>query len=182
MPRNRPRSRSPLGARGIARGFRDDHPPHLAVALVSDVSPGTSSSSLGSGSSDRLYYRLPIPLEPMKGSQSCDRGRCRQREIAAAGIVLGIIFLVLGYGRFFEIIERWYRRALSGASSSGLPCSLPGLGTVCDQRPLFFGIGSRLSLVFSSSSATARSPTSSICVIAAGFIGGVLMYGIPRSA
>ena len=70
----------------------------LAVALVSDVNARYVLLFFGiwfilTG----LYYRLPIPLEPMKAvAVIVIAGSIGSGEIAAAGLVLGIIFLVLG--------------------------------------------------------------------------------------
>ncbi len=70
----------------------------LAVALVSDVNPRYILLFFGiwfivTG----LYYRLPIPIEPMKAvAVIVISGSIGSGEIAAAGIMLGIVFLVLG--------------------------------------------------------------------------------------
>ena len=98
----------------------------LAVALVSDVNPRYILLFFGiwfilTG----LYYRLPIPLEPMKAVAviviaAGVTGGISSGEIAAAGMVLGIIFLMLGYGRFFEIIERWVPESVVRGIQLGL--------------------------------------------------------------
>ena len=81
----------------------------IAVGLVSDVNIRYVLLFFGiwfilTG----LYYRLPIPLEPMKAiAVIVIAGGISNGEIAAAGLILGVIFLVLGYGRFFAVIERW---------------------------------------------------------------------------
>ena len=58
-------------------------------------------------------------------------------EIAAAGLMLGVIFLVLGYGRFFEIIEKWVPQCCCRGIQTG-PCPAPvqGIGGFCGQRPV----------------------------------------------
>ena len=73
----------------------------LTVALVSDANARYILLFFGiwfilTG----LYYRLPIPLEPMKAVAAIViAGTIRSGEIAAAGLILGVIFLVLGYGQ-----------------------------------------------------------------------------------
>ncbi len=100
----------------------------LAVALTSDVNARYILLFFGiwfilTG----LYYRLPIPLEPMKAvAVIVIAGSIGSREIAAAGLILGIIFLVLGYGRFFDFIEQWVPQSVVRGSSWGSPSSCSG--------------------------------------------------------
>ena len=159
----------------------------LAVALVSDVNPRYILLFFGiwfilTG----LYYRLPIPLEPMKAVAvtviaAGVTGGISGGEIAAAGMVLGVIFLVLGYGRFFEIIERWVPESVVRGIQLGLALLLfrASAGVVI-QDPLFFAIGIAIIVGFLILIRYRSFPDlSSICVIAAGFIGGLLLHGIP---
>jgi hypothetical protein len=159
----------------------------LAVALVSDVNPRYILLFFGiwfilTG----LYYRLPIPLEQMKAIAVVViaggvTGAVTSGEIAVAGLVLGIVFLVLGYGRFFEIIGRWVPESVVRGIQLGLALLLlrASAGFVI-QDPVFFGIGIAIILGFLILVRYRQVPDlSSICVIAAGFIGGVLLYGIP---
>jgi Molybdate transporter of MFS superfamily len=155
----------------------------LAVALVSDVNPRYILLFFGiwfilTG----LWYRLPIPLEPMKAiAVVVIAGGVASGEIAAAGMILGIIFLVLGYGRFFEIIEKWVPESVVRGIQLGLALLLfrASAGFVI-KDPVFFGIGIAIIVGFLILVRYRSVPDlSSICVIAAGFIGGVLLYGIP---
>jgi Molybdate transporter of MFS superfamily len=159
----------------------------LAVALVSDVNPRYILLFFGiwfivTG----LYYRLPIPLEPMKAVAviviaAGVNGGITSGEIAAAGMILGIIFLVLGYGRFFEIIEMWVPESVVRGIQLGLALLLFRASAVfVIQDPVFFAIGIAIIIGFLILVRYRSFPDlSSICVIATGFIGGVLLYGIP---
>jgi hypothetical protein len=159
----------------------------LAVALVSDVNPRYILLFFGiwfilTG----LYYRLPIPLEPMKAIAvvviaAGAVGGISAGEIAASGLMLGVIFLVLGYGRFFEIIGRWVPQSVVRGIQLGLALLLfkSSAGFVI-KDPLFFGIGIAIIVGFLILVRYRSFPDlSSICVIAAGFIGGILISGIP---
>ena len=155
----------------------------LAVALVSDVNARYVLLFFGiwfilTG----LYYRLPIPLEPMKAiAVIVIAGGVASGEIAAAGFMLGVIFLVLGYGRFFEIIEKWVPQSVVRGIQLGLALLLfrASAGFVI-KDPLFFAIGVAIVVVFIVLVRYRSFPDlSSICVIGAGFIGGLLLYGIP---
>ncbi len=159
----------------------------LAVALVSDVNPRYILLFFGiwfilTG----LYYRLPIPLEPMKAIAvvviaAGAVGGISAGEIAASGLILGVIFLVLGYGRFFEMIERWVPQSVVRGIQLGLALLLfkSSAGFVI-KDPLFFGIGIAIIVGFLILVRYRSFPDlSSICVIAVGFIGGILISGIP---
>ncbi|MCK9630567.1 MAG: putative sulfate/molybdate transporter [Methanoregula sp.] len=159
----------------------------LAVALVSDVDPRYILFFFGlwfilTG----LYYRLPIPLEPMKAIAvvviaASAAGGISAGEIAAAGLILGVIFLVLGYGRFFSIIERWVPGSVVRGIQLGLALLLfrSSAGFITTD-PLFFGVGIAIIIAFMVLVKYRSIPDlSSICVIGAGFIGGILISGIP---
>jgi hypothetical protein len=155
----------------------------LAVALVSDVNIRYVLLFFGiwfilTG----LYYRLPIPLEPMKAvAVIVIAGGIANGEIAAAGLILGVFFLVLGYGRFFEIIDRWVPQSVVRGIQLGLALLLfkASAGFVF-KDPLFFIIGIVIVIVFLVLFRYRRVPDlSSLCVIGAGLIGGLVLNGIP---
>lgn len=159
----------------------------LAVALVSDVDPRYILLFFGiwfiiTG----LYYRLPIPLEPMKAIAvvviaAAATGGISAGEIAASGLILGVIFLVLGYGRFFEIIERWVPQSVVRGIQLGLALLLfrSSAGFIV-KDPFFFGIGIAIILGFLVLVHYRIVPDlSSICVIGVGLVGGIIISGIP---
>jgi len=159
----------------------------LAVALVSDLNARYVLLFFGiwfifTG----LYYRLPIPLEPMKAIAviviaAGAVGGISAGEIAAAGLMLGVIFLVLGYGRFFEIIDKWVPQSVVRGIQLGLALLLfkSSAGFVI-RDPVFFVIGVAIIVAFFILVRYRSIPDlSSICVIGAGFIGGLILYGIP---
>jgi len=159
----------------------------LAVALVSDVDPRYILLFFGiwfilTG----LYYRLPIPLEPMKAIAvvviaAGVVGGISAGEIAAAGLILGIIFLLLGYGQVFSWIERWVPQSVVRGIQLGLALLLfrSSAGFIV-QDPLFFGIGIAIILGFMLLVRYRGIPDlSSICVIGVGLLGGLILYGLP---
>ena len=159
----------------------------LAVALVSDVDPRYILLFFGiwfilTG----LYYRLPIPLEPMKAIAvvviaAGVVGGISAGEIAAAGLILGVIFLILGYGQVFSWIERWVPQSVVRGIQLGLALLLfrSSAGFIM-QDPLFFGIGIAIILGFMLLVKYRGIPDlSSICVIGAGLLGGLILYGLP---
>ena len=155
----------------------------IAVGLVSDINARYVLLFFGiwfilTG----IYYRLPIPLEPMKAiAVIVIAGGVSSGEIAASGIILGVIFLFLGYGRFFEVIERWVPQSVVRGIQLGLALLLFKASTdFVIKDPLFFSIGIGIVVVFLVLFRYRRVPDlSSLCVIGAGFIGGLLLHGIP---
>jgi len=155
----------------------------LAVALVSDVNIRYALLFFGiwfilTG----IYYRLPIPLEPMKAvAVIVIAGSVGSAEIAAAGLILGIIFLVLGYGRFFCIIEKWVPQTVVRGIQLGLALLL--LRSSADfvvKDPTFFLLGIAIIGVFLLLSRIRSVPDlSAIVVIAVGLIAGIALYGAP---
>ncbi len=158
----------------------------LAVALVSDVNPRYILLFFGiwfilTG----LYYRLPIPLEPMKAiAVIVISGSIGSGEIAAAGIILGVLFLVLGYGRFFSIIEKWVPESVVRGIQLGLALLLfKASADFVLKDSTFFFIGVAIILLFLLLVHYRNIPDlSSICVIAVGVIGGIILHGIPPTS
>lgn len=159
----------------------------LAVALVSDVDPRYILLFFGiwfilTG----LYYRLPIPLEPMKAIAvvviaAGAVGGISAGEVAAAGLILGLVFLLLGYGEVFSWIERWVPQSVVRGIQLGLALLLfkASAGFIV-QDPLFFAIGIVIILLFIVLVRFRQVPDlSSICVIGVGLLGGIILYGWP---
>ncbi len=102
-------------------------------------------------------------------------------EIAAAGLILGVIFLILGYGQVFSWIERWVPQSVVRGIPLGLALLLfrSSAGFIV-QDPLFFGIGIAIIFGFMLLVKYRGIPDlSSICVIGVGLLGGLILYGLP---
>ncbi len=155
----------------------------IAVGLVSDVNIRYVLLFFGiwfilTG----LYYRLPIPLEPMKAiAVIVIAGGISSGEIAAAGLILGVIFLVLGYGRLFEVIDRWVPESVVRGIQLGLALLLfKASADFVIKDPFFFIAGIVIIIVFLVLFRYRRVPDlSSLCVIGVGLLGGLYLYGIP---
>jgi hypothetical protein len=97
------------------------------------------------------YYRYPIPVEPMKAiaviavsaGMSCG-------EIAAAGIILGAIFLLLGFTNVLEIIERYIPLPVVRGIQLGLALILlkTAAGYLIPDRYISYRVQSSLSQDF----------------------------------
>lgn len=52
-----------------------------------------------------IYYKMPVPIEPMKAiGVIVIAGGLSGGEIAASGIILGVLFLVLGFCKAMKFI------------------------------------------------------------------------------
>jgi len=155
----------------------------LAVALVSDVDARYILLFFGiwfiiTG----LWFRLPIPLEPMKVvAVVVIAGSVGSREIAAAGLILGIIFLILGYGRFFCRIEQWVPQSVVRGIQLGLALLLLNASTGFIRKdPVFFLAGIAIIAGFYLLARYRSVPDlSSLVVIGVGLIAGIVLYGVP---
>jgi hypothetical protein len=160
----------------------------LAVALVSDVNARYVLFFFGvwfilTG----LYYRLPIPLEPMKAvaviviAAAATASPIGSGEIAAAGLILGIIFLALGCGRCFAVIKQWVPQSVVRGIQLGL--SLLLFRSSADfvlRDPGFFLLGLAIIGCFYLLSRFRSVPDlSAIVVIGVGLIAGIVLYGVP---
>jgi hypothetical protein len=155
----------------------------LAVALTSDVNARYILLFFGLWfMATGLYYRLPIPLEPMKViAVIVIAGSVGSREIAAAGIILGFIFLVLGYGRFFEIIEKWVPQSVVRGIQLGLALLLfRSSWDFIVKDPAFFLIGVTVIAGYLFLSRIRQIPDlSAIVVIIIGLAAGIFFHGVP---
>jgi len=156
----------------------------LAVALVAqDVNPRYILLFFGiwfivTG----LWYRLPIPLEPMKAiAVIVISGSIGSGEIAAAGILLGILFLALGFGPLFAVIERYVPQSVVRGIQLGLALLL--LKASVDfvfKDPFFFALGIAIIVGFLVVSRYRSVPDlSALVVIGVGVAGGLVLFGVP---
>jgi MFS superfamily sulfate permease-like transporter len=155
----------------------------LGVALVSNVNLPVIFIFFGiwfiiAG----LYYRLPIPIEPMKaiGAIVIAEG-LRADEIAASGIIIGIFFLLLGLirgmGRIMDYIPTSVIRGVQG----GLALLLlkTSFSFVIDDL-LFAGISVGIIVLFYIISRKSKIPdVSALMVIALGIGVGIFQAGWP---
>ncbi|WP_245618577.1 putative sulfate/molybdate transporter [Methanogenium cariaci] len=78
-----------------------------------------------------FYYRLPVPIEPMKavGGAVVISGSLTHDIIAASGIIIGIFFLLAGMMRWMEALKRYIpqnviRGCAGGSGASAAPFGL----------------------------------------------------------
>ncbi len=79
----------------------------LGVAIVSDINLGYMLLFFGIWHIIiGIYYKMPVPVQPMKaiGAVVIAEG-LSQGQIAASGIILGVLFLVLGFCKGMKFIQ-----------------------------------------------------------------------------
>jgi hypothetical protein len=129
-----------------------------------------------------LYYRLPIPVEPMKAvAVIVIAGGLTAGEIAASGLILGVIFLLLGFGTIMAVLERWIPRSVIRGIQLGLALLLlRSSATFLIGDPAFFALGIAIILAFFFLARRLSVPDISaliVIAIAAGI--GIVQFGFP---
>lgn len=129
-----------------------------------------------------FYYRLPMPIEPMKaiGAIVIAEGLCAG-EIVASGIVVGALFLLLGLvGGMTWIGERIPKSVVRGVQA-GLALILlrTSLGYIVPDA-LFAAVSIGIILVFFVASQRTRIPdVSALLVLLIGLAAGIAVQGMP---
>jgi len=125
--------------------------PHVIGAMtVAGLAPagvlfGFAAFLIGTG----LFYGLPLPVQPMKAiSAVILTGGLRPGEIAAAGIMIGVVLLLLGFTGWISRLARAIPQSVSAGLQLGLGLLLAVLGLkLILETPWWLGFGS-LALLF----------------------------------
>lgn len=171
---------------GSAGDFGTILPLVLAVSAVAGLSLGYILLFFGiwfiiTG----LYYRLPVPIEPMKViavvaiAENMTAG-----QIATAGLILGVMFFTLGYGRWLDVLEKYIRRSVIRGIQLGLAFLLlkTSVGFLTGD-PLVFGLALLLmGAVYAAARLTGIPDLSAVVLIAVAFGTGVILHGFPGLA
>ena len=124
--------------------------PHAIGAMtVAGLAPagvllGFSAFLIATG----LFYGLPLPVQPMKAiSAVILTGGLRPGEVAAAGMMIGAVLLVLGVTGWIERIARAIPQTVSAGLQFGLGLLMAMLGLKLILEAPWLGFGS-LALLF----------------------------------
>ena len=158
----------------------------LGMALVSDIRLGPvllcfSAWYIITG----VYYRMPVPIEPMKAVGAIVIAeRLSSGAIAASGIILGVFFLVLGSVRGLKSLKERVPSGVIRGVQLGLALLLArtAIGFVrADHGMAFVSLG--VILCFSIISRLRRIPDiSAVVVLVLGVAMGLAGSGLPRIA
>src|ERR1700737_704768 len=95
-----------------------------------------------------LFYGLPLPVQPMKAvSAVILTGGLRPGEVAAAGMMIGVVLLVLGVTGWIGYLARAIPQSVSAGLQLGLGLLMGGLGIKLMLETPLIGFGS-LALLF----------------------------------
>ena len=95
-----------------------------------------------------LFYGLPLPVQPMKAiSAVILTGGLRPGEVAAAGIMIGVVLLMLGITGWIDRLARVIPRSVSAGLQLGLGLLMGVLGLKLILATPWLGFGS-LALLF----------------------------------
>src|SRR6476659_4522815 len=124
--------------------------PHVIGAItVAGLAPagvlvGFGAFFIASG----LFYGLPMAVQPMKAiSAVLVTGQVGPGEVAAAGLVLGLILIVLAATGSIGWLARVIPRAVSAGLQLGLGISMAALGVELMWRTPWLGISALALLV-----------------------------------
>ena len=124
--------------------------PHVIGAItVAGLSPagvlfGFATFLIATG----LFYGLPLPVQPMKAiSAVILTGGLRPGEVAAAGIMIGVVLLVLGITGWIGRLSRAIPQSVSAGLQLGLGLLMGVLGLKLVLETPWLGFGS-LALLF----------------------------------
>ncbi len=129
------------------------------------------------------YYRLPIPIEPMKAiGVVVIAERVGARVVAASGILLGVLFYALGYFRVMGTLREAIPDAVVRGIQLGLALLLlrTSLGFI-GADPLFFLISIGIvAAFFLLSRRTGVPDVSALVVVLLGVSAGIYIHGLPE--
>jgi len=156
----------------------------LGVAIVSNVNLGYTMLFFSfwyivTG----IYYKMPVPVEPMKaiGALVIAEGMSGG-EIAASGIMVGILFFALGLFKGMKFIQEKVPQSVIRGIQLGLALLLIKtsinfiigdyiLAIICISIIVLFLMANKFGKI---------PDVSSICILLIGIIVGFSLYGIPR--
>ena len=157
----------------------------LAVALVTPMNVGAMLLFFGiwfviSG----WYYRLPIPIEPMKViAVIVIAERLGAGEIAAAGLILGLLFFLLSFGPVLLWLETVMQNAVVRGIQLGLALLLirTSIGFITSD-PFFAALGIAIILAFLLTGMYRGTipDLSALVIVALGVVTGTALQGLPQ--
>ena len=184
MPEINPRNaRSIVQEASGACGDLGTFIPHVIGAItVAGLAP--AGVLLGFGLflvSTGLFYGLPLPVQPMKAiSAVILTGGLRSGEIAAAGMIIGVVLLVLGATGLIGRLARVLPQSVSAGLQLGLGLLMGVLGFKLILETPWLGFAALAALFLLMR--VPRCPAAPIVLIAATLLGWVTSSGVPAHA
>lgn len=170
---------------GAVGNFGTVLPILLGVAIVSDVNAGyiflfLSLAYIVTG----LYYKLPMPVEPMKAIGAIVIAENLSHEqIAASGIILGVLFLLLGYLKGLNFLQKNIPQSVIRGIQLGLALVLvkSSIGFIIWDLIIALICIGVIVLFFLLNKYRKLSNIGSLVVIAFGIVYGIIRNGLPEA-
>jgi predicted benzoate:H+ symporter BenE len=143
-PSANPEKRSHLAEIGGAFGDLGTFVPHVIGAITVAGLPaagvlfGFGAALIGTG----LFYGIPMAVQPMKAvSAVVLAGQLGAAEVAATGLVIGLMLLVLGVTGWITYVARLIPQSVSAGLQLGLGASMAFLGVQMIWEARLWGFG-----------------------------------------
>ena len=117
-----------------------------------------------------LFYGLPLPVQPMKAAVILTDG-LRPGEVAAAGMMLGLILLGLGMSGWIGRLTRAIPQSVSAGLQLGLGLLMGILGIRLMLQTPWIGFGALVLLLLLTR--IPRCPATPITLVAAAILGSI---------
>jgi len=156
----------------------------LGVAIVSNLNLGYillffSAWYIITG----LYYKMPMPVEPMKVIGAIViAGGLNKEEITASGMILGIFFLILGFCKCMKFIQEKVPSSVVRGIQMGLALILFMTSTnfIVKDSVISVICITIIILFYIANKSTHLTDISAIVVILIGIVIGLQKFGIPQ--
>ena len=146
--------------------------PHV-IGAITVVGLAPAGVLLGFGLtliSTGLFYGLPLPVQPMKAiSAVILTGGLRPGEVAAAGMIIGVVLLVLGATGLISRLARVIPQSVSAGLQLGLGLLMGVLGLKLMLETWWIGFPALAALFLLGR--IPRFPTAPVVLITAGIVG-----------
>src|SRR5215472_5448394 len=153
--------------------------PHVIGAMtVAGLAPAGVLFGFGAFLiSTGLYYGLPLPVQPMKAiSAVILTGGLRPGEVAAAGIMIGVVLLVLGITGWIGRLASAIPQSVSAGLQLGLGLLMAVLGLKLILATPWFGFPALAALLLLAR--IPRFPAAPVVLIAAAMLGWAMGTGV----
>jgi len=130
-----------------------------------------------------LYYKMPMPVEPMKVIGAIViAGGLSQQEITASGMILGALFLILGFCKGMNFVQDKVPSSVVRGIQMGLALILfkTSINFIIKDSVLSIICITIIILFYIANKSTHLTDISAIVVILIGIVIGLLKYGIPQ--
>jgi len=130
-----------------------------------------------------LYYKMPMPVEPMKVIGAIViAGGLSQQEITASGMILGALFLILGFGKGMNFIQDKVPSSVVRGIQMGLALILfkTSIDFIIKDSVLSIICITIIILFFIANKFFHLTDISAIVVILIGIVIGLQKFGIPQ--